>query len=110
MSQLDQGYILPDGHTVVRRKDLDDLHQWVTGVNKPQINETRPHYQLSGRHLNCYGAQRQNVLLAAQLVSKKTAEALLMKDPEKKAFADFLLLFNRWYGNLFLFYILLWYY
>ena len=92
---FDQGFIMPDKVTMVRKKDLLDLHDWVTeGAKGP--HEHRPHYQLSSRHLNCYGAERQRVVLACQVVSKKTAEALKMFDPSKTPQADFLELFNKW--------------
>ena len=79
----------------MRKRDLEDLLEWVTN-GRARLNEHRPHFELSSRHLSCVGAQRQNVLLAAQVVSNKTAEALLMRDPDKKPFADFLNLFNNW--------------
>ena len=64
---FDQGFILPDRVSMVRKKDLVDLHDWMT-EGKRGPHEHRPHYQLSSRHLNCYGAERQRVILACQVL------------------------------------------
>lgn len=94
---LDTGFILKDGK-VISRKPLDALLQRVS-------TEITVCHKLTTKHLNCEKALRQNVGLAAQLLSHTTATALLHYLPgsDKKLASDtghFIELVSNWFDIL----------
>ena len=82
---LDQGFVLQSGECFFK-KDLQDL------LN---TDELRINHKLKKDHFECSGSQRQNVALAAQLFSRRTACALRLLNPDKKEQADFVELINN---------------
>ncbi len=83
---LDQGFFLQSG-CILRKDDLKQL--LVT-----DSAELRLHHKLKLVHFECKGSQRQHVGLAAQLLSRTTAQALRLLHPEKEEQAKFVQLIN----------------
>ncbi len=84
---LDQGFILKSGE-VILREHLEKILATDTG-------ELRITHKLKPLHFSCTQSQRQNVALAAQLLSRSTACALRLIDPEKEEQASFVELINN---------------
>ncbi len=83
---LDQGFILKNGDLLLR-EHLENLLAVDTG-------ELRITHKLKPIHFNCSHSQRQNVCLAAQLLSRSTACALRLVDSDKVGQANFIELIN----------------
>ena len=60
---LRQGYVLPDGVTVVLKEKLEDLHQ----DRAKLVQEFATVWKLTDLHLTCRGSARQRVYLATEL-------------------------------------------
>jgi hypothetical protein len=70
---LDVGFVLEDG-SVINKTPLQALVS-ITD------NEVRPNWKVSQKHLDCQKSQRQNVRLAAQLLSNTVSTCLLRYKP-----------------------------
>jgi hypothetical protein len=91
---LDRGFILKDG-TIINSKPLYALLQLVS-------KEVTVCPKLKEIHLSCRGAERQNVALAANLISQTVGTALIHYQPgeDKKLAVDtgnFILLMSEWF-------------
>lgn len=77
---LDTGFDL--GDTVINKKPLENLIRLTD-------NEVNVCYKISEKHINCEKSQRQNVRLAAQLLSNTVGQALMRYKPgENKKLAE----------------------
>ncbi len=83
---LDQGYVLQSG-SLLEKEDLQKILATDSG-------ELKLNHKLKPAHISCRGNQRQRVILAAQVFSRRTAKALLAVSPEKKEQADVIELIN----------------
>lgn len=90
---IDGGFQLSNG-TILSAKKITEL---LTMTN----TELSPTFKLTLNHLNCSKTERQNVRLAAELLSHSTAVALRKnfppEDKEAYALADFVELVNSWF-------------
>lgn len=91
---LDTGFTLEDG-TVINKLPLEALV-------KQTDTEVSSFYKVREKHLTCKKSERQNVTLAAQLLSHTTAVALKRYRPGPSSIlaehlADFVGLVNRWF-------------
>lgn len=96
------GFVLKDGN-VVNKICLEELL-------KIDSHEVKAVCALTDLHVNCEKFQRQNVKLAAQLLSHKTAKALkhYLPGTDKKLAEDtgnFIELVNKWFNLLNSYYI-----
>ena len=92
---LDQGFILPDGVTLVQKKTLEAFHKDINVGKFNTDKEFTPTWKLTDHHLSCYGSARQRVRLATELISNSVAKTLPLWDKEQKEFSDFLSLWNE---------------
>lgn len=89
---LDYGFILCDG-SIVSKQPLIKL----IALHTTEVSSL---FDLGEKHLLCKGVERQNVRLAEQLLSFKTAEALKQyfpEDPVAISTAHFISKVARWY-------------
>ena len=87
---LDQGFTLEDG-TEVTRRDFE-------AILLKDCSELKVCHKLTQHHLDVKGSARQNVRVAAQLLSHSTATALKCFGKEKQA--DFVETVNNWFDVL----------
>lgn len=91
---IDAGFIMGDGNIVTK---------WpIQELLKITESEVSSCYQLTQNHLDCIKTQRQNVLLAAQLMSHSIGTALkhYLPGTDKNMAVDtgdFILLVNKWF-------------
>lgn len=89
---LDYGFIMSDGSVVSKIPLIKLISLHTTEVSSL--------YDLGEKHLSCKGVERQNVRLAEQLLSFKTATALKQyfpEDPVALSTAEFIMKVSKWY-------------
>lgn len=91
---LDTGFQLKDG-SLINKNPLEELLK----VTDTELNVC---YKISKKHLECNGPQRQNVRLAAELLSETTAKALARYKPGNDPLlavnvATFISDINQWF-------------
>lgn len=91
---LDTGFLL-EGNIKITQKPLERL----LNIPKRYIREFNS-LNISRKHLDCKGVQRQNVPLATELLSRTTALQLkrhLTDDSEAQALSDFIMDINNYF-------------
>ncbi|EFN62483.1 Transposable element P transposase, partial [Camponotus floridanus] len=92
---IDTGFILENG-SLITKQPLEALMQQTTE------SEVSSCYKLTSAHLKCQKAERQNVALAAQLMSHTTATALIHYKPGldkslAQSTGEFIELISNWF-------------
>ena len=93
---FDQGFLIPLGNgkfTLLTKEDIQS-------VLKTDDQEYRILPRLTEAHFECVGSQRQNVRLAAQVLSHSVSKAMTWNkdvDQELKAKSEAVKLFNDWF-------------
>ena len=96
---FDQGFLIPLSNGRFTLLTKEDIHSLLE-THSSDSSDLRILSRLTEAHFNCVGSQRQNVRLAAQVLSHSVAKAMTYNKPEDeelKAKSDVIKLFNDWF-------------